>query len=262
MVHEENPMATTQQKQVTQEVQQLLAASSYRLSPQDMLPFVDLTSLGPDDDEQTVDSLCQQAQQSGVAGVCVYPQFAPYCKQHYPQISLAVVGQNFPGPSAPISLDETLQALEAGACEVDMVVNLELVRAGQTRQAQDEIGHLAGQCHGRGAHLKVILESGEIEDMGLISTLSQLSIEAGADFIKTSTGKTALGATLEACLLMLQSIQQSGRPVGLKPSGGIRTYEDALPYFQLAHALLGDQAICPQRFRLGASGLVRALLEM
>ena len=247
--------------QIAQEVRELIATSSYHIPPRDMIPFVDLTSLNVDDNEQQIDSLCHKAQEWGTATVCVYPQFTSYCRKHYPQVPLAVVGQHFPWKNRPISLDETLKALDEGVNEVDMVINLEFIHSQQGQKAYEEIYFLAKQCHQRGAHLKVILESGGIDKMGLIAALAKMSIKAGADFIKTSTGKIATGATLEAGLLMLKSIKQSGKPIGLKPSGGIRTYEDALPYFQLAHAILGEEAITPRRFRLGASSLVKTLLE-
>ena len=108
-------------------------------------------------------------------------------------------------------------------------------------------------------HLKVSLETGELSDQGIIRRASELAIKAGADFIKTSTGKTKVSATPEAVTTMLQVIRDSGRPVGLKPSGGIRTIADAQQYLDLADAMMGPQWATPRTFRFGASGLLDAV---
>lgn len=247
--------------EITQEVQKILAQSHYLPTPRKMLEFIDLTSLNQDDCPSKIKSLCLQAKQAQTAAVCVHPQFAHYCKQTYPEIQLAVVGLNFPWEGHPISLEETLAALQVPVDEVDMAINLSLVHSQQMQAVYHEIHHLAEACHQRNITLKVILESGTLENMGLIPALSKLSIAAGADFIKTSTGKTAVGATLEAAYLILKSIAESSRRVGLKPSGGIKTYQDALSYFQLTYELLGVKAIHPQRLRIGASSLVNELLS-
>ena len=252
---------TVNKKEITQKVQKILATNHYQIPPKKILEFIDLTSLRGDEDEAQIHSLCLQAKKAKSAAICVYPQFARYCKKAHPEIQVAVVGPHFPRDNQRLSLEETQKALQVPVDEVDMVINPGLAHSLKFQGIYDEINHLAQECHKRNILLKVILETGSFEEMGLIPALSQLSIAAGADFIKTSTGKTPVGATLEAAYLMLGSIRKSGRPVGLKPSGGIGTYEDALPYFQLAHELLGEKAIHPNRLRIGASGLVKRLLD-
>ena len=252
---------TVNKKEITQKVQKILSTNHYQISSEKMLEFIDLTSLRGYEDEGQIHSLCLLAKEAKTAAICVYPQFAQYCKKTHPEIQVAVVGLHFPRDNQNLSLQETQKALQVPVDEVDMVINLSLVHSRKFQDIYDEINSLAQECHGRDILLKVILETGTFEEMGLISVLSQLSIAAGADFIKTSTGKTPIGATLEAAYLMLRSILESGRPVGLKPSGGIGSYEEALPYFQLAHELLGEKAIHPRRFRIGASGLVNRLLD-
>ena len=227
-----------------------------------MLPFIDLTSLNVKDDKQTIASLCEQAQKAKTASVCIHPKFASFCKQKYPSLSLAVIGQNFPWEEEAISLEQTLEAIQIPVNEIDMVANLFLAHKGDFDKLQKEIFFLAKKCHNRGILLKVILESGDPQHKHLVGKLSEISIDAGADFIKTSTGKSGTGATLDAAELILQKIAQSKKPVGFKPSGGLKTYDDALPYFKLTEKILGKKALTPKRFRLGASSLVSSLLEL
>ena len=240
-------------------VQTILSQSRLELSPREMLKFIDLTLLDPMGDEAAIGALCQRAQQVGVAAVCVHPQFAPMCREGYPDLPLAVVGSHFPWGEGTVSELQTREAMELGVDEVDMVLNWPWVHQGKLSQVFNEIHRLARACEQGQVVLKVILESGEVADWTLLRTLSRLSIEAGAGFLKTSTGKTAVGATLPGAYVMLASIRESGRPVGFKPSGGLRSYQDVLPYFQLTAAILGEQAITPQRFRIGASSLVDEL---
>ena len=239
-------------------MQEILAYSCYRMAPRDMLPLIDLTSLSGDEEEREITSLCAKAVANRAAAVCVYPEWAGHCREYHPALKIVAVGQHFPRRKGAVSLEETLEAFPVD--EVDMVVNLPLLRAGKMREIHGEIDYLARHCHERGGLLKVILESGELDGESL-AAISRLSIDAGADFIKTSTGKTGLGATVEAAYIMLESIRQSGRPVGFKPSGGIRRHGDALPYLQLAYEILGEEAIHPRRFRLGASSLLERLLQ-
>ena len=234
------------------------------LSSREMISLVDWTSLNVDDDGEKIQRLCSKAEKIGPAAVCFDPQFLPpHFKQNH-KTRVAVVGQNFPREqNATISKQETLSALETGVDEVDMVVNLPLIARDEKEKAQDEIRSLAQECHRRGAVLKVIIESGLFEKTNkeMISTLSSLSIEAGADFIKTSTGKVPQGASIEAVELILKTIQQSKRPVGLKVSGGIKTYQQAMSYAVLTQQILGPDALTPDRFRIGASGLMDDLLN-
>lgn len=230
------------------------------MTPSEIIPFIDLTSLNEKDDQKTIASLCEQAQKTGTASVCVHPKFASFCKKSYPSVPLAVVGQNFPWGEGVVSLSETLEAIEVPVDEVDMVANLDFAHKGEFDKIHNEIAFLAQKCQHRNILLKVILESGDPKNKHLIGKLSEISILSGADFIKTSTGKRGSGATLEAAEIILQKIAESKKPIGFKPSGGLKTYKDSLVYFELVEKKLGKKALTPQRFRLGASSLLRSLL--
>ena len=168
---------------------------------------------------------------------------------------------NFPHGAADVAAaeSETRQAIDAGADEVDVVFPYHALMAGD-----EEIGHaLVEACKAACGErcLKVIIESGELADAALIARASRIAIAAGADFIKTSTGKVAVNATLEAAEIMLTAIHDSDREVGFKAAGGVRSADDAGQYLDLAARLLGDAWITPAHFRFGASSLLGNLLE-
>lgn len=156
---------------------------------------------------------------------------------------------------------ETLATLADGADEIDLVLPYRALMRGDAQSALAMVGAVRAACAGR--LLKVILETGELEDPDLIAQASRLSLEAGADFIKTSTGKTAVSATLPAAEIMLDAIRARGgdRPAGLKVSGGLRRVEDAAAYLALADRMMGPDWVSPNTFRIGASALRAELVR-
>ncbi|BDL40334.1 hypothetical protein MSPGM_29240 [Methylorubrum sp. GM97] len=156
---------------------------------------------------------------------------------------------------------ETRATLADGADEIDLVLPYRALIRGDAESARTMVEAVRAACGGQ--LLKVILETGELEDPGLIAQASRLSLEAGADFIKTSTGKTAVSATLPAAEIMLEAIRTHGgdRPVGLKVSGGLRRVEDAAAYLALADRMMGADWVSPNTFRIGASALHAELVR-
>jgi deoxyribose-phosphate aldolase len=234
------------------------------------LRCLDLTSLNDGDDEAGVARLCARAHgaHGDVAAVCVWPRLAAFARSQLPtQIAVAAVA-NFPAGGADIeaALREVRQIVDAGAQEVDVVLPWRALRDGDAAAA-DALLRAVREASA-GLRLKVILESGELRDETLITRASQLALAAGADMLKTSTGKTAIGATPAAAELMLRAIvahPAARARAGLKVSGGIRRVADALPYIGLCSQHLGEGALRPQRFgetwqpprfRIGASSLL------
>ncbi len=156
-------------------------------------------------------------------------------------------------------LAETQGAVAAGADEIDLVLPWRAFLAGDAAGAEAMVRAVREACGGQ--TLKVILETGEYPDLDRVRAASELAIAAGADFIKTSTGKTAHSASLPAARTMLEVIAANGRPVGLKPSGGIRTLADAADYLELADAIMGPGWATAETFRFGASGLHQVLVD-
>ncbi len=232
------------------------------------LQFVDLTDLNDDCTPAAIETLCQRAETSAghVAAVCVWPRFVAQAKSLLAgsMVKVATV-VNFPagGEDTAAVIAETEQALRDGADEIDLVLAYKAFASGRKGFAEEQIIRVR-QVVPSSAHLKVILETGELKDAELIREASEIAIKAGADFIKTSTGKVPVNATLEAAGIMLNVIRmeevRGGRPVGLKPSGGIRTFEDAKAYLELADRIMGPDWATPESFRFGASGLLDALL--
>ena len=225
------------------------------------LACLDLTSLNEQDTEADIAKLCQRAQSPFglVAAVCVWPRLAVFARAQLPaSINVAAVA-NFPHGNADIdaAVRDTVQIVQAGAQEVDVVLPYRSLMAGDERAVSQLLNAVRRACPG--LLLKVILETGELRTPALIERACQLSLDGGADFLKTSTGKTPVSATLEAARLMLGTIAASPAArhrVGLKASGGIRTVAEAAAYLALTQELLGAQALTPQRFRIGASSLL------
>lgn len=226
------------------------------------LPLVDLTSLNDDDTPERIAALCEQAVTPAgpVAAVCVYAPFVRRCVQALrgSGVRVATVA-NFPAGGLDVAgmRAEIERELADGAEEIDVVLPYAAYRDGD-REAALELVRAARQAAG-GATLKVILETGRLEDPALIRAASDDALAAGADFLKTSTGKLKPGATPEAARPMLEAIKSAGRG-GFKASGGVRTAEDAARYLQLADELLGPDWATPETFRLGASSLLDDLL--
>lgn len=234
-----------------------------------LLSFIDLTTLSGDDTDEKVGLLCQQALSYNipkrniiqVAAVCVYPIFAELVHQKLISsgIKTACVAGAFPSGQSPLGLrvDEVSYAVEMGADEIDMVISRGKLIEGNEDYIFQEVETIKAACGN--AHLKVILETGELKTIELIRKASEIAILAGADFIKTSTGKVQPAATPEAMVVMLDTIkeyyQATGKKIGIKPAGGISTTEEAIVYYLLVKEILGDEWLSPQLFRIGASRL-------
>lgn len=225
------------------------------------LRCLDLTRLNDGDDEAAVARLCARAQGrfGNVAAVCVWPCFAAFARRQLPASIRVAAVANFPagGTDIDAALRDVQQIIDAGAQEVDVVLPWRALRDGDG-PAADALLRAVREA-GAGLRLKVILETGELQDEALIARASQLALDAGADLLKTSTGKTPQGATPAAAQTLLRAI--AAHPTardraGLKVSGGIRHVADALPYIALCRQTLGEAALQPQRFRIGASSLL------
>lgn len=226
------------------------------------LHCLDLTSLNNGDTEADIVALCQRAQSryGNVAAVCVWPRFVALARRLLPpSIAVAAVA-NFPdgGLDVDRALADVRQIVAAGGNEVDVVLPYSALLQGGPQAAQACAAFLAAVRAASGPlTLKIIIESGILQTEVLIAQATALALDAGADFVKTSTGKTPVSATPEAAAVMLETIAASGKPaVGFKASGGIRTVADAQTYLALAANAWGRHAITPQRFRFGASGLL------
>jgi deoxyribose-phosphate aldolase len=225
------------------------------------LACLDLTSLNESDTEADIAALCQRAQSpfGPVAAVCVWPRLAAFARSQLPaSIGVAAVA-NFPHGNADIdaAVRDTLQIVQAGAQEVDVVLPYRRLMAGDERAVSALLVAVRRACPGLG--LKVILETGELKTPALMERACQLSLDSGADFLKTSTGKSPVSATLAAARMLLGAIAASPTArsrVGFKASGGIRTVAEAAAYLALTQELLGASALTPQRFRIGASSLL------
>jgi deoxyribose-phosphate aldolase len=228
------------------------------------LRSLDLTDLTDTCTDHAIDALCKRAldPRGPVAAVCVWPQFVKRAQENLKgsPVRIATV-VNFPAGGEDVSrvADDTQEALSDGANEIDLVLPYRAVSRGDLGIATEMVEAVRDLVD-QGRLLKVILETGELKDATLIKTASCIAIDAGADFIKTSTGKTPVSATPEAAEIMLNAIKASGRPVGLKPSGGIRTVADAKIYLDLADRIMGPGWASPRTFRIGASSVYDALI--
>ena len=225
------------------------------------LACLDLTSLNDSDTEADIATLCQRAQSpfGPVAAVCVWPRLAAFARAQLPASVAVVAVANFPHGHADINAAvlDAEQIVLAGAQEVDVVLPYRSLMAGDERAVSQLLNAVRRACPG--LLLKVILETGELQTPALIQRACQLSLDSGADFLKTSTGKIPVNATLEAARIMLGAIAASPAAqtrVGFKAAGGIRTVAEAAAYLALAQELLGAPALTPQRFRIGASSLL------
>jgi len=226
------------------------------------LGALDLTSLGEDDTPAHIESLCAAAAGPGglPASVCVYPEHIATARRALEAAGAQTVKVatvvNFPdgGDDPDRAARETRRAVAAGADEVDMVLPWRALVAGHAEAAARVVA--ACRTASAGRVLKVILESGSLAEPTLVRAASDLALEGGADFIKTSTGKVPVGATPAAARVMLESIRDHGGRAGLKVSGGVRTLGDAAAYLQLADATMGPGWASPAHFRIGASGLL------
>ncbi|MBV1707252.1 MAG: deoxyribose-phosphate aldolase [Hyphomicrobiales bacterium] len=227
------------------------------------LALLDLTDLNDTSNDDAVRELCARAvmTRGHVAAVCIWPRFVSLARAALTATPVAVATViNFPAGTDRLEevLAATTQALAAGADEIDLVMPWRALRAGEVQPAATMIAAVKALTGTR--PLKVILETGELQDPTLVRTASLLAIDQGADFIKTSTGKTSVSATPEAARIMLQAIFERGGHVGFKAAGGLRTLEQAQGYIDLADGIFGRDWTTPAHMRLGASGLLGVLL--
>lgn len=255
------------------------------------LKMMDLTTLEGADSPGKVRQLCQKAKRPfsprlaeicqrdetfmrlspdglpNVAAVCVYPDLVPVAKQELEGSGIHIAAVSTAFPSGRLSLDLKLKdverAVKFGADEIDMVIDRGAFLSGDFDRVFHEIVKTKEACGP--AHLKVILETGELHTYDKVRTASWLAMEAGADFIKTSTGKVTPAATMPVTLVMLQAIAdyqlETGKQVGMKPAGGIRTAKQALHYLVMVNEVLGSDWLSPDWFRFGASALLTDVLR-
>ena len=240
-----------------------------------LFSLLDLTTLNSEDNEATARRFTERLNgfpssfpgTPSVAALCVYPTLVDEVKRtlEVPGIKLAAVGAGFPSSQTLISvkLAECELLVRKGADEIDIVISVGRFLAGECRNVLNELILIREACSN--TTLKVILETGSLKSAENIRLASLLAMEAGADFIKTSTGKNAVSATPEAVYVMCLAIRdfyaRTGKAVGIKPAGGIVEITDALKYYQLVNTLLGDEWVAPERFRIGASRLANNLLS-
>ena len=223
------------------------------------LQCLDLTSLNDADTSADIAALCQRAQTrfGPVAAVCVWPHFVGQARSLLPASIRVAAVANFPAGALDVglALADVKTIKDAGGDEVDVVLPYRALMNGQAQECADFLQQV--RAASRPLALKVIIESGVLASPELITQATQLALAAGADFVKTSTGKTPVSATSEAATVMLHEIAASGSPsAGFKASGGIRSVPDAKLYLDMAAATLGADALTAKRFRFGASGLL------
>lgn len=231
------------------------------------LTLLDLTTLNDDDTDQTVIDLCHSAktEAGSPAAICVYRRFVPIAKKTLRKLRLeqmkVVTVANFPTGSSDINsaVAETRAAIACNADEVDVVFPYRALMAGNAKVGSELVKQCKATC-GHTVTLKVIIESGELKDPVLIRQASEIAIKAGADFIKTSTGKVPVNTTLEAARIILETIRDSGQDVAFKSAGGVHTAEEATAHLQLAEEIMGIHWITPDHYRFGASSLLGNLL--
>ncbi|MGV2181710.1 deoxyribose-phosphate aldolase [Agrobacterium sp. 13-626] len=229
------------------------------------LSLLDLTNLKDDCTPAQIETLCARAQSpyGNTAAVCIWPRFVAQARgilgtDHAVKIATVV---NFPAGDMEVAdvAAEAREAIADGADEIDLVIPYQALLAGNEQAVTDMVAAVKAECTGP-VIMKTILETGELKDVALIQRASELAIEAGSDFIKTSTGKVAVNATLEAADIMLRAIRDSGRKIGFKPAGGIGSVADAALYLSLAETIMAPDWAMPSTFRFGASSLLDDIL--
>lgn len=228
-----------------------------------LIASLDLTTLNANDTEETVKALCAKAvtPYGTVPAVCIYPRFIPFAKNILPATVKVATVINFPSGLADLLLleKEIKAAIDFGADELDVVLPYRVLITGDTEFCARYLAKARELCGKK--TLKIIIESGELKTVELIKKASLLCIEAQADFIKTSTGKTEISATPEAANIILETIKQSKKNIGFKASGGIKTLNDAKKYLTLAQSVMGSSWVNTSHFRIGASSVLANLLD-
>lgn len=241
-----------------------------------LFSILDLTSLSEKDNAENIGKLCEQVNMlddsypdmPAPAAICVYPElvFLSRTKINNPLVNIAAVGGGFPASQTflEVKFKEIEMAIEAGAEEIDIVIPVGKFLLGLYEEVYEEIKMIKDRMGSH--HLKVILETGSLRGLSEVRKASFLAMDAGADFIKTSTGKAGIGASPDSFIVMCQSIREfyekTGKKIGIKPAGGISDVATALEYYSIVKTVLGDEWINPEKFRIGASRLANAILAM
>ncbi|MDO9512439.1 MAG: deoxyribose-phosphate aldolase [Bacteroidales bacterium] len=267
------------QEEIQSRAASIMAEPVTIFTEQELLRFlvsiIDLTTLNGNDTADSVEKICQRALAvkndalsiPSVAAVCIYPTYVHQAKKWLAgsEIKLASVAGAFPSGQSPlhIKVAEVAWTVDQGANEIDMVISRGKLIEGNDEEVFDEIKAIREACES--AHMKAILETGELNDSALIRYASELAILAGADFIKTSTGKSNPAATPEAMLIMCETIREyfdkTGIRIGIKPAGGIATIQEAVKYVRIVEEVLGKEWLNPELFRIGASRLLDEVLS-
>ena len=263
---------------VKQDIDKILAAHYDENNNIDVykqcLNQIDLTSLNGTDTDAEIITMVEKVNGfkaafphlPNVGAICVYPSLVPVVKEHLKvDIGIAAVSAGFPASQTfiEVKVAETAMCVMEGASEIDVVISIGKFLEGKLEEVYEELSEIKASC--REAHLKVILETGALVSASNIKKASILAMASGADFIKTSTGKIPVAATLEATYVMCQAIKEwhekTGVKVSYKPAGGIVTTEDAVQHYTLVKAILGDKWLNNKMFRFGASRLANNLLS-
>ena len=267
------------EEQLQQRIEQIVAEqtqiSDRKESLARIFQSIDFTTLEAFDNEEKINEFCakalafpKQEPHLSVPAICIYSPFVKQAKQLLAGsgIHVATVACAFPSGQMPFDLKvkEVEYCVEQGADEVDMVISRGTFLAGNYDEVFNEIKTIKATC--KDAHLKVILETGELKTVQNIRKASELAILAGADFIKTSTGKVPVAATPVAAIIMIDTIKEyyeaTGKKVGFKPAGGMKTPEDAMTYYYLVKGILGEQWLNKNLFRVGTSRLAGQIAEL
>ena len=265
-------------EQVKQEMEQLLSAHFEENNTTEVYKrcfnSIDLTSLKETDTEEEIRSMVEKVNNfeenfpdiPNVGAICVFPSMVSTVKATLTEpIGIAAVSAGFPASQTfiEVKVAETAMCVMEGATEIDVVISVGKFLAGKYDEVFEELTEIKSAC--RDAHLKVILETGALKTAANIKKASVLAMAAGADFIKTSTGKIPVAATPEATFIMCTAIKEwnekTGAKVGYKPAGGIATAEDAVKHYILVKEILGDEWLNNKLFRFGASSLANKLLS-
>ena len=228
------------------------------------LPLVDLTDLNEGCNHDDIDRLCKRAQTpyGNVAAICIWPRYVAHAHKRLSGTGIPIATVvNFPGgnQSVDMTVAETRAAISDGAAEIDLVMPYRAFIDGNNAVVSDMITAVCHVCD-EGILLKVILETGEMPEPEYVVRASKLAINAGAGFIKTSTGKVSVNATLVSAEIMLSVIADGHTDLGFKPAGGIKTIEDCADYLALADRILGSDWVSSRTFRFGASSVLDNLL--
>jgi deoxyribose-phosphate aldolase len=261
-------------EQLLEKIRSNLPSKSDKELLKRIFSLIDLTTLSERDNIENVSQMCEKVNLLGesypsmpvIAAICVYPEMVSVVKEKLenPLVSIASVGGGFPSSQTytNIKIMEIEQAIEQGAEEIDIVLPVGKFLMGDLEYVEYEI-QIIKQRMGP-VHLKVILETGSLQDYSMIRKASLLAIGAGANFIKTSTGKISPGATPEAMVVMCSAIKdyynKTGKKIGIKPAGGISDSETAILYYAIVSDILGEGWLNRERFRIGASRLANCLM--